>query len=198
MHTDFRMQLEVSSCIRGYIYITFNCTAQNLVSHNALRNLMLSHALNNCIICHRWWCSTSIFTSFYHFTLLGCCFMGTGGIGTPQVSTFSQEECASELRMYMLKSRQQMPPNGSCANVDTFFCLQSIVFFFSMESNTEISKYWITLSKTTLPCGSWSLTYFIPLSSWHFCANLWRRELRMLLNVGIIHVKGSSKLFSPH
>ena len=60
MHTDFRMQLEVSSCIRGYIYITFNCTAQHLVSHNALRNLMLSHALITCIICHRWWCSTSI------------------------------------------------------------------------------------------------------------------------------------------
>ena len=75
--------------------------------------------------------------------------------------------------MYMLKSRQQMPPDGSCTNVDTFFCLQSIVFsFLSMESNDRDFKVLNHPEQDKTSLWKLVLDVFHPLSSWHFCASL--------------------------
>ena len=88
----------------------------------------------------------------------------------------TQEECASELRMYMLKSRQQMPPRWVVCQCRYVFLL---MIFLCMGSNYRYFKILAHPEQDKTLCGSRSLSPWCISSP---CCGMGRP--RMLLNVG--------------
>lgn len=86
-----------------------------------------------------------------------------GGLEPLRCQPFCRRNARASCACTCSRAGSRCPPMGRVPMWILFLFINYSVFFFKvLNQMTEISKYWITLSKTKLPCGSWSLTYFIP------------------------------------